>query len=480
MVATVTATDADYGTEGDVTYSMATHSKFLLDSITGEVSVKAQLEGQTSYSLSITASDGTNTDTVTITISADDVNDNSPECSPRTYTKTYREDFDWSTDAASDPVATIACSDSDSGSNDIASYTITTVNGVAAGTPFAIDGSGVITVNADFDYETTSFYSLVITVSDGGATVLSSTANVYVSITDVNEADPVFTSQPTTASVAETAAVGTSVTKVTATDADTDNTLTYTLASSNSYFHIDPLSGVVYLKKAVDYETATSYSIDVVATDDGSVDAVRSTTHTTLTISVTNVNDETPTFNPASYFVDVDEDEAIGTSITAVTATDDGSISYSITAGDTTPASFRITSGGDIEIDAGLDYETTPYYSLTVEASDGTNVGTTTVVINVNNINEHTPTYSSGSGPYTVSESEAADYTIGTVVFTDGDADAAGEIVYSISSGDTTHFSIDPATGVLKLLQPLDMEDTTSYNLLIHATDQATPQNTGN
>ena len=62
---------------------------------------------------------------------------------------------------------------------------------------------------------------------------------------------PVFTNQPTTASVAENSADGTAVATVTATDADAGDTVTYSLDSaSDAVFDIHPSSGAITVQVA--------------------------------------------------------------------------------------------------------------------------------------------------------------------------------------------------------------------------------------
>ena len=102
--------------------------------------------------------------------------------------------------------------------------------------PFKITAaSGLVEVNDadDIDRETTASYTLVITVSDGTAAV---TENVVITITDINDNTPEFddddsdgSTATAAASVAENvAAVGT----YDGTDADSGDTLTYTIRTS--------------------------------------------------------------------------------------------------------------------------------------------------------------------------------------------------------------------------------------------------------
>jgi hypothetical protein len=178
-------------------------------------------------------------------------------------------------------------------------------------------------------------------------------------------------------SIAEDAAVGTSVGTVTATD---DEALTYTITAGDpgGAFAIDLATGEITTAAALDYEATPSYSLTV-DVDDGLHSA-----EATVDITVTNV---APTVSNASF--SVAEDAAVGTSLGTVSG-DDGAatLEYSITNGNTGGAFAIDAATGEITTAAALDYETTPSYTLTVAASDGSLSGTATVSIAVTDVAE--------------------------------------------------------------------------------------------
>ena len=77
------------------------------------------------------------------------------------------------------------------------------------------------------DYETTSSYTLGVNVIDGGSPPKINSATLTVTVTNVDDNDPVCTASPYTFSVAEGSATSTAVGTVACTDADGD-TFTYT------------------------------------------------------------------------------------------------------------------------------------------------------------------------------------------------------------------------------------------------------------
>ena len=163
---------------------------------------------------------------------------------------------------------------------------------------------GQISVNSGvkLDHEAESSYTVTVTATDPDN--LSESIDVTISVTDVDEA-PVFgevqvpDTQPTnnapafaaaadTREVAENTAAGEDIgTPVAATDADVGDTLTYTLGGDDAAsFDIDPATGQIMTKAALDFETEASYSVTVTASDGTDEDTI------TVTITVTDVDDE--------------------------------------------------------------------------------------------------------------------------------------------------------------------------------------------
>ena len=77
-------------------------------------------------------------------------------------------------------------------------------------------------------------------------------------------------------------------------------TVTYSITSGNTAnkFTLDSTTGIITLTGALDYETATSYSLVITATDDGNSDTTTKTNTATITINVQDTNDNDPVFAP--------------------------------------------------------------------------------------------------------------------------------------------------------------------------------------
>ena len=278
----------------------------------------------------------------------------------------------------------IAATDADSG--DTLTYTL---SGTDAASFSIVSTSGQLQTRAALDYETKTSYSVTITVSDGNGG--SDSITVTINVTDVNETPannaPVFTDGTTaTRPVAENTASGQHIgAAVAATDADND-TLTYTLSGTDaSSFGIDRTTGQLKTKAALDYETKNSYSVTVSVSDgNGGSDSI------TVTITVTDVNENrAPVFaDGASTTRTIAENTAANTNIgTAITATDADNDTLTYTLSGTDAGAFRIVSTtGQLQTRAALDYETKASYSVTVSVSDGSLTDTISVTINITDI----------------------------------------------------------------------------------------------
>ena len=229
-----------------------------------------------------------------------------------------------------------------------------------------VSTSGQLQTNAALDYETKSSYAVTVFVYDGnnGGDSISVTINV----TDVADQTPVFTEgASTTRSVAENAALGTNVgSAVAATDADTSDTLTYSLGGADAAsFSIVDTSGQIQTNVALDYEVKNSYTVTVNVSD--STDRSDSIT---VTINVTDVIGENPPVftDGTSTTRTIAENAALGTNVgSAVAATDPDNDTLTYTLSGTDAASFSIIdTSGQLQTNAAIDYEVKSSYTVTV------------------------------------------------------------------------------------------------------------------
>src|SRR6202008_4029658 len=150
------------------------------------------------------------------------------------------------------------------------------LSGADAGA-FTIDSStGVVTINAVPNYETRSSYSFNIVASDG---TLSSSGPVTAPDTDL----PPAIISGAAGGVTERAAAGTPVSTAVASDV-AGGAVSYSLSGADAgAFSINSSTGVVTINATPNFESKSSYSIDVVASD-GTISSSQA-----VTISVNDV-----------------------------------------------------------------------------------------------------------------------------------------------------------------------------------------------
>uniref|UniRef100_A0A8C4PA71 Cadherin domain-containing protein n=1 Tax=Dromaius novaehollandiae TaxID=8790 RepID=A0A8C4PA71_DRONO len=246
-------------------------------------------------------------------------------------------------------------------------------------------------------------------------------------------------------------------------DADSgDNArLVYSLLGTGAGFPfaINNGTGWIVVASELDREAVDFYSFGVEAQDQGSPPMASSAS---VSITVLDVNDNSPQFTQREYGARLNEDAAVGTSVLTVSAVDrdaNSVITYQISSGNTRNR-FSITSqsgGGLISLALPLDYKLERQYLLTIAASDGTRQDT--------------------SSHYTVNVNE--DRPVGTTVVvisaTDEDTGENARITYLMEDS-IPQFRIDPDTGAVTTQMELDYEDQVSYTLAITARDNGIPQ----
>jgi len=169
-------------------------------------------------------------------------------------------------------------------------------------------------------------------------------------------------------SVVENSAIGTTVGNFSAVD-DDGRTLIFSLVGSgNDNNAFSTFFGILKLNTVPDFETKSSYVIDVQARNS----FTRLTFTKRLTINVTNANDAPTAVNLSNNRVD--ENQPAGLTIGTLTSVDSDagdSHTYSLVAGagGDDNAAFRI-EGSTLKSNAVLDFESKPIYSARVRSTD--------------------------------------------------------------------------------------------------------------
>lgn len=202
-----------------------------------------------------------------------------------------------------------------------------------------------------------------------------------------------------------------------------------------------------------------------------------------IELIVSDVNDNSPQFTLPYYSVALPEDVEVGTLVTKVHATDadigiNRKIKYSFV--DSFNNHFKIAmDSGIITLAKPLDRELRAVYNLTVKATDqGTPQLATlsTVIVNVQDINDNPPEFVTKYYFATVPEINAVGTDVVRVLATSKDTGVNAEVYYSIIGGNEhKKFTISNATGIITIADMLDYERAKEYFLTIQAIDGGIP-----
>uniref|UniRef100_A0A3Q3XD83 Cadherin domain-containing protein n=1 Tax=Mola mola TaxID=94237 RepID=A0A3Q3XD83_MOLML len=367
--------------------------------------------------------------------------------------------------------------------------------GEGAGTIFAINElTGDIHAMKRLDREEKAEYTLTAQVINADTDEpLEPPSEFIIKVQDINDNPPQFIEGPYRASVPEMSAVGTPVTRVTATDADdpvygNSAKLVYSILEGQPYFSIDPSSATIKVAlHGMDREMREEYLVVIQAKDMGGHMGGLSGT-TTVTVTLTDINDNPPKFSKSLYEFVIPEDLPIGKMGGKVKANDrdigeNSKSTYGIVEGDD-QSTFEIitdtqTQEGILRLKKPLDYESRRAYTLKVEAtnirsepnSGGPFKDTATVKIVVDDSDEP-PVFSKSMYPLEVNENAPINTVIGTV--TARDPDSTGSFVRYFIDRHTDlerQFNINVDDGKITLAKTLDRETNTWHNITVTATE---------
>ncbi|KAM9356733.1 protocadherin gamma-A4-like [Symphorus nematophorus] len=301
IVIHVSATDADEGVNGDVTYDFGHVSEddvnvFSIDPKTGEIRVTGMIdfEESNSFEMRVEAKDGLGlTSYAKVIIDVADINDNAPMIYLKSLSNPIPENVSPGTE-----VGIINVQDRDSDTNGRVRCSI------QQNVPFklvpSIKNYYSLVTTGQLDRELVSGYNITITATDEGSPPLSSSKTVQLSVADINDNPPVFEEQSYSAYVTENNKPGSTLCSVTARDPDwrQNGTVIYSLlagevngAPVSSYLSVNGDTGVIHAVRSFDYEQFRSFKFQVMARDNGSPPL---SSNVTVSVFISDVNDNSP------------------------------------------------------------------------------------------------------------------------------------------------------------------------------------------
>ncbi|XP_064094597.1 protocadherin Fat 1-like [Macrobrachium nipponense] len=518
-VVEVSANDPD-GPNEAVTYMLTAGARdnFVMNSTSGEITVAegASLDRDVTpkYQLIVAAIDSGHqtrqTSTTTVTVDIEDVNNKPPKFNQESYVRYVSERL-----PVGETVLTVTASDPDLGADLV--YEITqpvmardkTGVTLVPSSPYNYlevfsvnETTGELKVSGSLDHNAAAIIILTITASDRNATEdfpdQNDTAEVTIYIQAFSDQNPIFAPPWTPARpqleviVKEEQEPGTVVFSVTAKDPVSGQPVRryekVPGSDPDGMFTVAAITGQVSLNSRLDYEASQTKktSLQVLAI------AGERSSEAFVTVNIEDVNDNSPIFTENEYHTRLAEDARWPKSVLTVTATDPdtkehGEVYY--TLGGEGALLFVINkTTGEIQVARGaqLDRETTPTITLEVTAHDtpmgGINQRKTTVIVEIEltDVNDESPLWSESSYTAVVAENTAVGSPVMNVLATDPDLGINGVVRYQLPEpqGEVDGlFSLDPESGVLSVLAPLNGKGRTEhYELTVRAIDQGTPQ----
>uniref|UniRef100_A0A665X8Y8 Cadherin domain-containing protein n=1 Tax=Echeneis naucrates TaxID=173247 RepID=A0A665X8Y8_ECHNA len=372
------------------------------------------------------------------------------------------------------------------------------LSGEGATSIFTIDeNTGDIHATKRLDREAQAYYTLQAQAVDRLTNLpVEPKSEFVVKVQDINDNEPKFLDGPYLAGVPEMSPLGTMVVQVAATDAD-DPTygnsarVVYSIIHGQPYFSVEPKTGVIRTALPnMDRETRDQYVLVIQAKDMvGQMGGLSGTT--SVTVTLTDVNDNPPRFTHKSCQYTVLESLPVQSVVARIKAADadigsNAEMDYRIMDGDGL-GMFNITTDEDTQegviiLLKPLDFETKSSFSLRVEATNrnidsnflslGPFSDTTSVKVTVEDVNEP-PIFSAPLSKMVVSEDAKVGTSIGKVSAHDPDTSSSA-IRYSIDRNTDLerYFNVDALSGVISTAKPLDREANSVHNLTIFAIEK--------
>uniref|UniRef100_UPI00398F2467 protocadherin-10-like n=1 Tax=Pristiophorus japonicus TaxID=55135 RepID=UPI00398F2467 len=498
------AHDPDVGTNTISTYQISPNEYFGLKVQTrndGSKSAELLLENtldreqQSTFDLVLTAIDGGiphRSGIARIIIAVVDVNDNAPIFDHEIYRATVAENA-----AKGTLVTKINAADLDEGTNADLTYSFANHVSYKIREIFKLEmETGEIRVEGVLDFEESSVYELDVQAVDNGPANMTGHAKVMVAIIDVNDNFPVVEVTSVTSRVAEDAIPGTVIAVISVTDLDSgENGQVQCQVPGVVPFKLQKSSRNEYqlvTRDILNRENAPLYNISISAWDGGSPPL---STSKTILLSVSDVNDNAPTFTQSSYNVYLMENNTPGASIFAVTALDldldqNADLVYSIPENllQGLPGYAYVTinsRNGNIYALRSFDYEQVKHFQIKVQAQDAgspplSSIATVNVIILDQNDNAPvivSPlTWNSSASVEIVPQSVYRGYLLIKVIAADADSGQNARLSYQLlEATDPSLFTVGLLSGEIRATRRFRDQDIIAERLVLCVKDNGQP-----
>ncbi|XP_051926024.1 protocadherin beta-16-like isoform X29 [Hippocampus zosterae] len=335
-------------------------------------------EREEQMSLVLTAVDGGEprmSGTMLIQVTVLDVNDNAPVFTQHTYKATVIENSPPGT-----LVATVSASDADGDLNSKISYSITNTQDNVRNIFDINKENGQVSLIGNIDFENSKHFQIKLLASDVGG--FTDSSKLIIDVEDINDNKPEINIMSKSNVILEDTEINTVVTVINTEDLDSgDNGMVKCFINENIPFILKTSENNFYslvTDNDLDRERSSEYNITVTCSDEG-VPSLSSSV--TLTLLISDVNDNAPVFERNSYDASVVENNTPGVSIFTLKASDadwnqNARVSYILE--DSSVNGVPVSSYVSVNAESGVihavrsfDYEQLKEFHFRVRAQDG-------------------------------------------------------------------------------------------------------------
>ncbi|XP_024919200.1 protocadherin gamma-A1-like isoform X20 [Cynoglossus semilaevis] len=494
------AVDLDIGRNNLQSYSLRPNDNFIIklhSQVDGVHKVEMVLqkpldrEKQEVASLLLTAVDGgepQRSGTMQIHITVLDANDNAPVFTQTVYKASINENSPKGT-----VITKVSATDADRDSNAEVSYIIGN-SMIENGNLFHITEDGHLILNGPIDFEKARNYAIDVEAVDRGG--LSDSCKVLIDVIDVNDNNPVINVISSSNSIGEDSPANTVLAVMSVNDPDSEeNGKVRCAINRNVPFTITSTSNSLYsivTDSELDRERASEYNITVSCSDEG-VPSLSSSV--TLTLQISDVNDNAPVFERSSYEAYIVENNTPGLSVFTVKARDadwnqNARVSYILE--DSSVNGVPVSSYVSVSADSGVihavrsfDYEQIKDFQFRVKAQDGGSPplsSNVTVKILIQDQNDNPPQvlYPVQTGGSVVGEmvprSADVGYLVSKVVAVDVDSGQNAWLSYKLQKvPDRALFEVGLQNGEIRTIRQVTDKDPVNQKLTVIVEDNGQP-----
>uniref|UniRef100_A0A6Q2WVY1 Protocadherin-15 n=1 Tax=Esox lucius TaxID=8010 RepID=A0A6Q2WVY1_ESOLU len=349
---------------------------------------------------------------------------------------------------------------------------------------------GLLLLGKPLDRETTDQYRLIVTASDGnpGGT---STTTVIIVVTDVNDNDPKFDPTMTRNLTVQEEKANVFVGQVKATDPDAgaNGQVHYRIVNHPDLFTVNE-NGSIFTAVPLDREFRGQYDL-VVEASDGAVDPRR--TMVTLSVQVTDIDDNSPEFSQKTYLVNVPENSPVGTVVLRLSAVDAdlfSNVTYRIKSEEASQLFLVNPITGELSVLQTLDFESLANmgmgatYTFLVEAVDQLGTmppGQATVTVRITDMNDFSPVFSQVLYKGLVAPNAEKGTVITTVFAEDQDPPGtpASQVRYRVDEEKSPYsgsiFDVEEESGRVITKVNLNEQPSITFKLVVIAFDNGEP-----